>query len=526
VGLLAALGAVVFFPMLDSLPLMDPEEPRCALIVREMFERGDWVVMHLRNEVYYDKPAPYFWVTGFATRLTGSAELGGRGVSAVSGLVAVFVTYFLARRIFGSRAALAAGVMLATSGEFAFIARWYRMEMPFAACAWVALLCFWCMEDEFLRTGRLRRGWWYGFYASCALATLFKGPVGLALPGMVVAAYLLLSGRPRRVFEPLHAGGILLFLLIAAPFYVAVSLRDPSYPYRFFIEQNFGRFGGSGKDRIFYVSYVPVVLLGVLPWTAWLVEALWRMFPLPWKRRNETPGALFLYVAAVVPFVFFSLSGTKLVHYILPVFAPVAVLIGGLAGRYLSEREAPRWGLRALLATMGFIAVCPVVLGVVADDLDAALAIPAAIAVAGGAAVWVCLRRDRRVAALAWAAAAVVGMYVFFIFDDAQFVYERRTTHNLAARVSPEDVPLARFLTLGRTHLSCEYNAGVEVEHVHPEWPLRAVEALKGERRAYCLVDKRAGLDMLRAAVGDRLVVLGEQRGTWLVSNGPGRETP
>jgi hypothetical protein len=135
---------------------------------------------------------------------------------------------------------------------------------------------------------------------------------------------------------------------------------------------------------------------------------------------------------------------------------------------------------------------------------------------------------------------------VFFIVDDAQFVYERRTTQDLAARVRPEDVGSAKFLALGRPHLSFEfyvacfhddYDEGrpaaerkriirIDVEHVHPEQPLRAVEALKGEQRAYCLVDEQADLDRLRATVGDRMVVLGEQQGTWLVSNGPGRETP
>ncbi|MDY7011618.1 MAG: glycosyltransferase family 39 protein, partial [Planctomycetota bacterium] len=139
-ALLILLCGGLFLFRIQSLPLADPEEARCALIVRHMLDSGDWIVPHLDGQVYYDKPAPYFWLTAAGWKLTGSAELGGRLVSALAGLLAVMITYAFARRQFSPLSGMLAGVVLATSGEFLFLARWYRMDMPFAAAMWAYLI--------------------------------------------------------------------------------------------------------------------------------------------------------------------------------------------------------------------------------------------------------------------------------------------------------------------------------------------------------------------------------------------------
>ena len=500
VALLVAVGAVIFLPGIRSLPLMDPEEPRCALIVREMMDHGDWIEMHLHGEPYYDKPAPYFWVAGAATWLTGSVEAGGRSVSALAAIAAVLVTYFFARRMFGARAGLLAAVILATSGEFAFIARWYRMEMPYAAAAWGAMFCFWRMEDHCQRTQARQSRGWLGFYALCGLATLFKGPVGLALPVMVVGVYLLCSGRPRRVFELLNVWGILIYFVIAAPWYVAVTLRDPAYAYQFFMVQNLGRYGEKVKDRIFYATYLPVVVLGCAPWTVWLIETLPRMWPRPWKRRMDSPGTLFLFAALLVPFVFFSLSGTKLVHYVLPVFPPAAILMGALAERFLASERFRRWALVGLLGVVFAVAVCPIVLGYFTNDIDGWVAVPLTAAAASGIVSWVGYRKNRKTAALACAFAAVVVMYVFLIVDDSLNVFQNRSRRELATLVKPEDRSDAQFLCYGGRSLSFEYYAEVELDHVHVPEVARLFDALRSEKHVYALVEKPRKNEEIRLA--------------------------
>jgi len=207
--LLLILCGVLFLLGAWSLPLADPEEARCALIVRQMARSGHWIVPYFDGHVYYDKPAPFFWLAAAGWKLTGSAELSGRLVSAVAGLLGVLASYALTRRLFGSLAGLLAGVILATSGEFLFLARWYRMDMPFVAAMWAALWWFWRCQSgpEGTDNKGVRRRKWLGFYAFCAIATLFKGPAGLVLPVMVVATYLLLSERPRLSQKLVHKTG-------------------------------------------------------------------------------------------------------------------------------------------------------------------------------------------------------------------------------------------------------------------------------------------------------------------------------
>ena len=244
-GLLVLVCASLFLYRANSLPLIDPDEARCALIVRNMLQSGEWIVPRLGNQVYFDKPAPFFWLAAAAEKLTGNAEFGGRLAAALSGILVVLITYALGRRMFSATAGFLAGVVLATSMEFFFIARWYRMDMPFEAAMWAAIWWFWHSEDASRRgnpeTDTFKRHYqrtgWYGFYLFCAIATLFKGPAGLVLPVMCIGVYLLLSGRPRRIFEMFHIGGILVYLAITAAWFLTVSLQEPNYAYEFFIRQ-------------------------------------------------------------------------------------------------------------------------------------------------------------------------------------------------------------------------------------------------------------------------------------------------
>lgn len=103
--LLTGTSLLLFLLNARSLPLTDPEEARCGLIVRDILQHGHWLVPHLRGRPYFDKPAPFFWLAAAAVRLTGSAELGGRLIPALGGLVAVLVTYAFARRVFRSSSA-------------------------------------------------------------------------------------------------------------------------------------------------------------------------------------------------------------------------------------------------------------------------------------------------------------------------------------------------------------------------------------------------------------------------------------
>jgi 4-amino-4-deoxy-L-arabinose transferase-like glycosyltransferase len=322
------LSLGIFLLRASSLPLTDPDESRCAEIVQNMLVSGEWLVPYRNGQIYFDKPAPFFWLAAGVQYITGSMELGGRFVAAIAGAATVLVTFLLARRISNNLTALFAGIFLATGPEFFFVARWYRMDMPFTLFMWAALWWFWRYESGPPKPN-LKHAQWLGFYFFCALATLMKGPAGAALPAMVVGGYFIVSRNWRRIIEFVNIGGIVLYLVIATPWYIVVSLMVPDYAHQFFIEQHLARYtGGESYGHHFPgIAYLGIIFAGMMPWAIFLPAAIEKTFPWRWSQRTKRPDILFLWTAALLPLVFFAFCKSKMPNYILPVFPPLAILI-------------------------------------------------------------------------------------------------------------------------------------------------------------------------------------------------------
>jgi hypothetical protein len=168
---------------------------------------------------------------------------------------------------------------------------------------------------------------WYLFYLFCALATLAKGLIGMVFPAGIIFFYLLLSRRWNLLREMRLIPGLLLFLAVAAPWFVAVSLRNPEFAHFFFIREHFERFSTTVHGRYEPLwFFVPVLLGTMLPWSFFIPGALVRA----WRDRHhdEGKGGMYLLVWTALIFLFFSKSNSKLIPYILPVFPPLAMLIG------------------------------------------------------------------------------------------------------------------------------------------------------------------------------------------------------
>jgi hypothetical protein len=164
-------------------------------------------------------------------------------------------------------------------------------------------------------------------YALLALAVLTKGLVGLVLPAATLVAYILWQ-RDWGMLKKLHlASGLALFFLIAAPWFIAVSLANPEFFNFFFVYEHFQRFLTKVHRRYAPMWYfVPIILVGLMPWTLALFGALRRAV----RRVPDLhfQPQRFLLVWCVVVFAFFSVSSSKLVPYILPIFPALAALIG------------------------------------------------------------------------------------------------------------------------------------------------------------------------------------------------------
>ena len=358
---LLILGLVIgllFSFMLGSRALWQPDEGRYVEIPREMVASGNYVTPRLDGVKYFEKPVLFYWLEAASIKLFGLNEWSARLWPALLGLIGCLTVYAAGRRLYGRAAGIIASIALATNILYYALARIVTIDMPVSVLLTISLLAFLVGTKE--APGPRRRWLMWTFYAFAALATLAKGLIGIVIPGMVIGAWILLLDDWRLLRSIYLPSGIVLLLVIAAPWHVLVARANPEFLHFYFVREHFERYLTKVEHRYQPIwFFVPVILLGLYPWIVFLFQALRRSFPASWAKRHLERDALYLILWAALIFVFFSLSDSKLITYILPVFPPLAILIG----RYL----APAWndtpvpgmtaGLWQLLAASVAIAV-------------------------------------------------------------------------------------------------------------------------------------------------------------------------
>ena len=322
---LAGLCYVLFFHELGGIGFLGPDEPRYAAVAREMYLSGDYITPRLLGENWFEKPVLMYWGAALGMAIFGIGETAARLPSALGATLSVFITYWVGRRLFTRGIGLSAAVILATSIGFFGLARAASMDMPLTAALTTALACILVGQEA---QGAARRRYFYAFYAALGLGVLAKGPVAIALPAIALAMFLIWRG-PQGGWKKWHPEGILVAALVAGPWYVAVAMANGrEFIDVFIIEHNLSRFTTDvyGHEQPFYF-YVPVLLLMTFPWSFLLVPAMRRRFG-----RNEQ----LILMWAMAPFIFFSLSGSKLPAYVLPMVPPLALL----CAREVARRES------------------------------------------------------------------------------------------------------------------------------------------------------------------------------------------
>jgi len=336
---LFVLFTLVWFGNLDYRHLIRPDEGRYAEIPREMAASGDWVTPRLNGIKYFEKPPLQYWATAAAYRLFGEHEWTARLWTALSGWLGVVLAWFAGRRLFGEKAGLLAALVLASMSFYVLAGHLSSLDMGVSFFLELALIAF--LLAQTADTPARERRFMLLAWAAAAFALLSKGLIGLVLPALTLILYTLIT-RQTTPWRRLHAaGGLALFFLIAAPWFIAVSLANPEFPRFFFIHEHFERFLTRVHGRYHpWYDYIPLLLLGSLPWLGSLFHALWRAFSTEKQGtgtgtvRPTAPAGLplkprlFLGLWVVVVMVFFSLSQSKLPGYILPVFPALALLIG------------------------------------------------------------------------------------------------------------------------------------------------------------------------------------------------------
>jgi 4-amino-4-deoxy-L-arabinose transferase-like glycosyltransferase len=345
-----AIGAS-FFLMLGRYPLFDVDEGAFSQATLEMFQRGDFLSTTLNGQPRYDKPILTYWLQAASVALLGASEWAFRLPSALCSSIWALLVYLFVKRRFGRRTALLAALVLSTSLLVCVVARVATAEGLLNMLLAAAMLSAWL----YLETGR--RGWLYATFTAAALGFLTKGPVAVLLPFGVTLVFCLLRRDFRTwlriAVDPI---GLSLFVLISVPWYAATIYRDGwGFAEGFFLRHNLERFaapmqGHSGN----FAYYLPVLLVGTLPFTAWLIRAFLRV-------RNVWRDDLQLYLLLwfVFTLVFFSFAATKLPHYLVYGLTGLSILMAIHGPSLRSEI----WTLAPAFVFLVALLMLPAVLG-------------------------------------------------------------------------------------------------------------------------------------------------------------------
>jgi 4-amino-4-deoxy-L-arabinose transferase-like glycosyltransferase len=441
--------AFFFFFGLGAFGLVGADEPRYAQIAREMFQRHDWIVPTLNGVPWLEKPVLLYWKEINSYRILGVEDWAARVPAAFHATALVLAVFAFMRR-FRPGTELDAALITASSAAVIGFARGASTDMLVSTHFCIAMLAWWTWHE----TGK--KLWLSAFYALLAVGVLAKGPVAPGLAVLIVAAYAGLRRDAKIFLRSLWLPGFALFFAIVLPWFIALQIKVPQFFRVFFIEHNLERFGTNLYQHAQpFWYYLPVFLLGVLPWTTFTIPALVATIGKGVKRvrgsseaADEDWLALFLLLWIAIPIIFFSISRSKLPGYILPAIPAAAVLTAG----YLHRTQAIsrlKISLHALLCAVLLVAALLVPFFMMKQQPTSAMQIGMAVVGAVTAGIVMVMVRREGVRILHFATMVPVILALAFLLRPAapvinQLVSARAVDARMRELKVP-DVPLAVF---------------------------------------------------------------------------------
>jgi 4-amino-4-deoxy-L-arabinose transferase-like glycosyltransferase len=363
--LVIGLACVLFLSGLGSVGLTDRDEGRNAEAGREMLESGDWITPTYNYEPRFIKPAFLYWLMSASYAAFGVNEFAARFPSALFGIGLITLQYLFVAHVRGSTVGVLGALMLLLNVEVIILGRQALTDMVLMFFTTLSTYAFWLGFN-----GTERRQYWLAIsYAAMALGTLDKGPPGFLVPLLGIVPYLTVTKQWMRYWrEGLPVGGAAVFGAVALPYYVTMQLlHGASYSSQVqmhTLSRFLNPFYGWGGTILFYV---PVLLVGFFPWSAFLVAALYDVYKQWRHRRLHRPAndslaggqqtardqdlESFAALWFVAVFLFFSLGATRLPHYIGPLY-PAAAIVTALYWARTAHEPAPRGYRAALSATI------------------------------------------------------------------------------------------------------------------------------------------------------------------------------
>ena len=358
---LAALALLIlasFFLGLGSAPLFDVDEGAFSEATREMIISKNYLTTWLNGAPRFDKPILIYWLQLASVKLFGLNEFAFRFPSALAGSAWAASIFLFMRREIGNRQAFFAAALMVLSLQVMVIAK--------AAIAdgvlnfFLALTMFSLLHHY--KTGSKQA--LHLAFAAAGFGMLTKGPIALIIPVAVTFLFSLQERSLKQWFLMiLSPTGIMLFLAIALPWYL-LEYREQGMAFveGFFFKHNISRFNTSFEGHsgsLFY--YVPVIILGLTPFTGLFFTVLFNLKTLLSDRLNR-----FLLIWFGFVFLFFSLSETKLPHYMIYGYTPLFILMARALPLSQHTKSFAVWPLLLLAA----LACLPLLLPVALQKID------------------------------------------------------------------------------------------------------------------------------------------------------------
>jgi 4-amino-4-deoxy-L-arabinose transferase-like glycosyltransferase len=356
-----ALGVIPLFLR----PLWQPDEGRYAEIPREMIASGNWLTPRLNEVLYFEKPPFQYWLSAISMKLFGESAFAARLPLALASFLTMYAAMRLARRLGSDRpvwASFAAVtcLLLYACGQVLTLDPLFSSLCVFTLAAAVEAVSLRYHEkspDFMEQTEQTDRGaksatcksvtgWTLAFFTGAGCALMTKGPVVIVLVGGALLFSLYFAWNDARLRKAVLATlfspyGWLAFAAITIPWFVMVNIANPGHAHFFFYTEHFERFTttkhsrqGSDNPILDKLFFVPIVLAGVFPWlSACLAGARRAVKFIANSKGPRAPDAPLnkwttaaLLTAFAWPLLFFSISGSKLIPYMMPCIVPLIAI--------------------------------------------------------------------------------------------------------------------------------------------------------------------------------------------------------
>ncbi len=340
-AIVLVLSLLLFVFDTGSFPLISPDEPRYAETAREMIESGDFLSPICNYLPRFDKPILFYWLEVLSFKVFGINEFAARFPSVLAGSGMVWLSYILASR--HGFPLLSASITSSTL-VFFLCSKLSITDMVLCFFISAALVFFYLgysnrleRKQKFALGGSISSKWFISTWIMMGLGFLTKGPIAVFIPILVIFLFLFFVKDLRSFFNHTKTElwlGFLGFLLISLPWYVYIHFKtNAAFTREFFFNHNIERYlqEHSGHGEPFWF-FLPVLLVSLLPWTVFLPQSLFS-FDYSQKYNLQSSKSVtqrligFSIIWFLVVFLFFSLSQTKLVTYILPGILPLNFLV-------------------------------------------------------------------------------------------------------------------------------------------------------------------------------------------------------